>query len=99
MEVFSQEFPYFEDSVAYYKEAMALGRLRVNDEVTPLEYRCRDGDVITHIVHRFGDAPRTPRNAASPSRDTGPSYSAAGGDGDGVGRGGNGEGSRWRKGE
>ena len=52
LQVFSQEFPYFEDSVAYYTNAMKVGRLRVNDEVAPLEYRCRDGDVITHHVHR-----------------------------------------------
>ena len=58
VEVFAQEFPYFEDSLAYYTEAMTLGRLRVNDEVTPLDYRCRDGDVITHIVHRSA-SPRT----------------------------------------
>ena len=52
LQVFSQEFPYFDDSVAYYTNAMKVGRLRVNDEVTPLDYRCRDGDVITHHVHR-----------------------------------------------
>ncbi len=43
---------YFEDSRAYYKEAMALGRLRVNGEEATEDYRCRDGDVITHKVHR-----------------------------------------------
>jgi tRNA pseudouridine synthase 9 len=61
VEVFSQEFPYFTDSVAYYTDAMTQGRLRVNDEITPLEYRCRDGDVITHIVHRRAPpAPHSP---------------------------------------
>ncbi|EKX48445.1 hypothetical protein GUITHDRAFT_151750, partial [Guillardia theta CCMP2712] len=52
LEVFSQEFPYFEDSLQYYTEAMELGRLRVNDEKASKDYRCRDGDVITHHVHR-----------------------------------------------
>ena len=52
LEVFSQEFPYFEDSEAYYREAMSKGRLRVNDEVVDTSYRCRDGDVVTHHVHR-----------------------------------------------
>ena len=52
LQVFSQEFPYFDDSVAYYRQAMARGRLRVNDEVVGEEYLCRDGDVVTHLVHR-----------------------------------------------
>jgi len=52
LEIFSQEFPYFEDSEAYYREAMGKGRLRVNDEVVDTSYRCRDGDVVTHHVHR-----------------------------------------------
>jgi hypothetical protein len=67
VEIFAQEFPYFEDSLSYYKEAMTLGRLRVNDEVTPLEYRCRDGDVITHIVHRCIFSPGTKIAACIPS--------------------------------
>ena len=52
LEIFTQEFPYFDDSLAYYTEAIKNGRLRVNDEPAPLDYCCRDGDVVTHTVHR-----------------------------------------------
>mmetsp|Transcript_85919 Transcript_85919/g.229206 ORF Transcript_85919/g.229206 Transcript_85919/m.229206 type:complete len:185 (-) Transcript_85919:795-1349(-) len=53
VEVFAQEFPHFDDSTSYFEEAMRKGRLRVNDEVTDVNYRCSDGDVITHFVHRL----------------------------------------------
>ena len=35
---YAEEFPYFDDSRAYYREAMLLGRLRVNDEVSFFSY-------------------------------------------------------------
>lgn len=52
VEVFAQEFPHFDDSTSYFEDAMRKGRLRVNDKVADVSYRCSDGDVITHFVHR-----------------------------------------------
>ena len=41
VDVFAAEFPYFDDSTAYYTTAMKDGRLRVNDKDADVSYLCR----------------------------------------------------------
>lgn len=50
LEIFQSEFR--DRSAEYYKDAIAAGRVVVNGKQVPLDFRLKNGEVISHTMHR-----------------------------------------------